>query len=139
MIPEEDTSDYLFKTGSIESVREPTLTYRMDKNRKRIIGKIDGKDALAQAVYKELSTEKYKYAIYDTYGIQREDLYGMPKMYVYILVKERIKEVLKADDRVLDVIDFEIVEEKSKDEDLTISFVVVSIYGDIEVKGVLLY
>lgn len=136
MIPQEGMSDYLFRTGKMKEVQRPSKSYKMHIYDKQVYGNIDGLEALKQAIYKELNTERYDYPIYDQYGIQLKDLFGKPKTFVYPILVERIKECLEHDDRIEQVKDFVYIKEESRYENLSISFVVVSKYGEFGIREV---
>lgn len=103
----------------------------------KIQGYVTDAEALRQAVYKLLNTEKYEYPIYSfNYGIALEDLIGKDPDYVAIEVERRISECLLTDERVSDVTDF--IFEENGDE-LRISFLVKSIYGDMNVTKEVTY
>ena len=59
MIPRVDmeVNELLKERIEIEKVK-PSKTYKMDIERERIWGHCDGVEALKQAIYKELNTEK---------------------------------------------------------------------------------
>jgi len=102
-----------------EDVLQPNLTYRLDLEHGRIIGMTDGIDAIKQAVYKILETERYAHVIYSGYGTERR--LG-PEL------ERCVKEALLEDDRITSVEGFHTV--VSGDE-AVIQFTVVTIYGDI--------
>ena len=117
----------------IEVGREPSKTYRMDLENERIRGYTDGIEAVKQAIYKILSTERYKYLIYDwNYGIELADLFGKPIPFVYSMLKARIGEALLVDDRILEVSDFNFQEIDK--ETVLADYKVKTIYGDIKMS-----
>ena len=128
MLPNQDirtTPDY------DETERTPEImtsrTYRITKD--RIAGYIDGLDAMKQAVWKRLMTEKYVYDIYDdTYGLQTVDLIGKEYGYVISKLQKRIKETLLYDDRISDVNSFEF---KRLKDGAWVGFNVVTIFGEL--------
>lgn len=128
MLPNQDirtTPDY------DETKRTPEImtsrTYRITKD--RIAGYIDGIDAMKQAVWKRLMTEKYVYDIYDdTYGLQTVDLIGKEYSYVISKLQKRIKETLLYDDRITDVNSFEF---KRLKDGAWVGFNVVTIFGEL--------
>lgn len=128
MLPNQDirtTPDY------DETERTPEImtsrTYRITKD--RIAGYIDGIDAMKQAVWKRLMTEKYVYDIYDdTYGLQTVDLIGKEYSYVISKLQKRIKETLLYDDRITDVNSFEF---KRLKDGAWVGFNVVTIFGEL--------
>lgn len=104
---------------------ETTKTYKFTPD--KIQGFIDGFNALQQAIYKVLSTEKYEYPIYSfNYGIELDDLIGKDPVYVQVELKRRIKECLLQDERIISVDNFQFT--RAGDE-LTCTFDVISIYG----------
>lgn len=108
---------------------DTTKTYKFTED--NLSGYIDNLKALEQAIYKVLSTEKYKYPIYSfDYGIELESLLGKDPDYVKIELKRRIEECLLEDERIEGVTDFEFSQEA---DCLYCSFNVVSIYGEIVV------
>ena len=116
--------------GIVSEQEQPSLTYRMDVVNERIVGKVDGIEAVKQAVYKALNTERYNYLIYSwNYGIETKDLYGKDMDYCKSELKRRIGEALAQDDRIDSVSDFEFKVDGNK---LTVSFVVHSNVGSFE-------
>lgn len=116
----------------LEIVGEPSYTYKMvlptrDGEITKFKGKTDDIDAVQQAVYKILNTERYTYPIYSwNYGIELVDLFGQPIPWVYPELERRITEALVWDDRINSVTDFEF---ESVKNDVYASFTVNSIYG----------
>ena len=101
MIPQSNIDVELSLDESIETSR----TYKMVGD--RIQGYTDGLDALKQAIYKVLNTERYEYPIYSfNYGIELESLLGKDPIYVQIELKRRIRECLFRDDRITEVDNF---------------------------------
>ncbi|NLY46760.1 MAG: DUF2634 domain-containing protein [Tissierella sp.] len=115
----------------LEIVEEPSFTYSIDFGNNRIVKNIDGLEAMKQAIYLILNTERYKYLIYDwNYGIELTDLLGKDKAYVYSEFKRRIREALMADERITDVTDF-LFETLNKNT-ILVRFTVHTIFGDVE-------
>lgn len=87
--------------------QQPSLTYGVDFENNRMTGKIDGADAMKQAVFLILSTERFDWKIFSKdYGIELKGLYGMPRSYVEAELPRLIREALRVDDRVFDVTGF---------------------------------
>ncbi len=104
---------------------DTSVTYKLSGN--RFQGLTDGADALQQAIYKVLNTEKYEYPIYSfSYGIELENLIGKEPAYVKAELKRRISECLLQDDRIQSVEDFKF---SLNNDSLICEFNVVSIYG----------
>lgn len=109
--------------------KEKTKTYKITDN--KIQGFTDGINALQQAIYKELNTEKYEYPIYSfNYGIEIESLVGKDPIYVKIDLKRRIQECLLKDDRIISVDNFSY---SISGDSMLCNFDVKSIYGDITI------
>ncbi len=117
-------------TISTSETIAPTKTYKITSN--RIQGYIDDKEALQQAIYKMLNTEKYEYQIYSfSYGIELESLIGKDPMFVQMELARRIKECLLTDERIDKVDNFTF--DTIKDS-IVCSFDVTSIYGQSTYK-----
>ena len=129
MIPDSFISDV-----DLEEEIEPNKTYRMNFKDNIVEGFVDDKDAIRQAIYKALGTERYAYPIYSwDYGIELSDLYGEDTRYVYAELEDRIKEALTQDERITDVIDFTFnTEEKGI---VKVAFTVETTEGDIEIES----
>ncbi len=113
-----------------EVVEQPSKTYRLDTANNKMLGKIDELEAIKQAIYLRLNTERDEHLIYGPdYGIQLEDLYGEPDSYVLPTLQGRIAEALYQDERILGVEDFYFTEEKGN---ITASFTVHTNLGDVE-------
>ena len=96
----------------------------------RIMGFIDGIEALRQTVYFILHAERYAYPIYSwDYGVELAELFGKPMSYVRAELPRRITEALTTDDRIEDVTDF-IFENKGRGV-LQVGFTVISTVGRI--------
>ena len=109
---------------------ETSDTYKMAIEEERIKGRVKKDiEALEQAVYKALNTERYRFAIYSwNYGVELADLFGKPIPYCMAEIPRRITEALLVDDRITAVEDFEL---SHNDGDVLCKFTVASIYGDI--------
>ena len=107
----------------------PTKTYKVAIDKNRINGYTDELDAIAQAIYLILSTERYEYIIYSwDYGIELIDLIGKPMPYVMSEVPRRVTEALTQDNRIENVTNFEF---ETKGKRLYVKFTVVSTIGNI--------
>lgn len=103
MIPQNDND--ILENEVMEN--QPSYTYAMDLENKRIIGNNDKLAAVKQAVYKILNTERYHTLIYSwNYGVELSSLYGKPVSFCVPEIERRIKEALIQDDRISDVHDF---------------------------------
>ncbi|MCI8517159.1 MAG: DUF2634 domain-containing protein [Hungatella sp.] len=112
---------------------QPGLTYRLHTEDQLVRGYTDGLDAVRQAVYKILMTERYEYVMYSwNYGIQLSGLLGKPVTYVCPELKRRISEALLMDDRISSVDQFEFdFPEKGV---VHVMFTVHTIFGDMQAE-----
>ena len=86
---------------NVEVVEQPSLCPRMIVESERIIGQCDDVEAIKQAIYNILNTERYQYIIFSwDYGVELKDLFGKPIDYVMPEVERRITEALVQDDRI---------------------------------------
>ncbi len=114
---------------------QPNKTYKMLIDDEKIIGDTDDLEAIEQACYKILNTERYQYVIYGwNYGIELQALFGKPIPYVFSELPRRIREALIQDDRVSDVTNFDLSNQKGN---VLATFEVVTEKGIIKMeKGV---
>lgn len=112
---------------------QPTYTYRMDPENDAIRGYVDGIDAMEQAIYKILSTQRYQYIIYSwNYGIELKDLFGQPVSYVCPELERRIREALLWDTRIEEVGDFRF--DTSKRGTVHVYFKAYTAFGEIGIE-----
>lgn len=87
--------------------------------------------AIAQDVKFALSTERNMYPIMGSnFGVTLEDLIGRDAAYVRAQVKQRIKDALSIDDRIVSISSFKF--EQPEPETLTVSFIVNTVLGNVE-------
>ena len=123
MIPTIENKDVDFAT-------EPSHTYKMHIDKSNVRGYADEIEAMKQAIYKILLTERYQYVMYSgDYGIETEDLFGEPVEYVCPELERRITEALEQDDRIESVDDFEF--EFPKKGVVSVKFVAKTVFGDV--------
>lgn len=126
MIP--STTALLAQDFKIEP--QPTKTYQMNLEQETVRGYTDGLEAMKQAIYKILLTERYQYIMYSwNYGIELADLFGEPISYVCPELERRIREALLWDDRIEDVTNFEF--SLPKKGVVQVSFTVHTIFGEV--------
>lgn len=129
MIPLSNIND----ENGVEIVTQPSLSYKMKLEKERIQSNIDGIEAVKQAIYKILLTDRYKYEIYNwNYGIDIGELIGKPKDYVKAVLPGKIEDALKPDDRIEAVYDFTFTDiDKTT---LALKFYVTTIYGNTDIE-----
>lgn len=117
----------------IELELDASKTYRVLNG--RVVGWIDNKQALRQAIEKLLHTERYMHEIYtDEYGIELQTLIGENFDLVEAEIGRIIKEALLADDRIVSVENIQAT--KLDSTSLLITFSVESIFGTLAFEEV---
>lgn len=110
---------------------QPSYTFKLNSD-ENIKGFVDDLQAVKQAIYLILNTQRYQYLIYDwDYGVEFDDLIGCEKNYAIVQIQSRITDALLQDDRIEAVVDFEF---ESNKKSITAYFVVKTIFGDIETQ-----
>ncbi|MDU1053365.1 DUF2634 domain-containing protein [Clostridium baratii] len=128
------TPKFNFVVSEIEDTVQSSKTYKIDSFNGRITRKIDELEAIKQAIFKILQTERFENVIYDdSYGVELVGLIGKPKEFVKSDIERIIKEALLVDERILGIENFNIVDEIK--DILKIEFKVNSIFGDIKLES----
>lgn len=126
MIP---TGGMLTNVQNVDIQRQPSRTYKLDMNKQRIVGMIDGMDAVKQAVFKILQTKRFAYLIYSfNYGF--ENVIGTDPIIFQSEQRRKLEEALKQDDRIKSIEDLEITFEGDA---AYLQMTVVSVYGNFKV------
>ena len=126
-----------FDEDDIDESNQVYRTYKMDFERKRIGGMIDGKEAVVQAIWKILSTTRFAHLIYDDQSgcdfFNKINASGLTEVFLESDMPEMMEEALLSDERVTCVsyYSYEIISHDS----VHVSFAASTIYGDIEVEG----
>ena len=125
MLPTEYNDD-LVQDFEIET--QPTRTYALRFDGYPCSGgKLDGLEAMKQAIFLILQTERFQYA---NYGIELNALLGQTMTpYLQAKVAKAIEDALMADDRVLSVEQFSFTKGK---RNLLVKFTVATTEGDVE-------
>lgn len=112
-----------------ETEEQPSQTFKMNFSDEVIRGYSDNLEAMKQAVFKILQTERYQSLIYSgDYGVELADLFGQPLSYVQPELERRISEALLQDNRIISVGDFEF--SSAKKGSLLVTFKVKTVFGD---------
>lgn len=118
-----------------EGEEQPSKTYRLDLDGKRVRGYADGLEAVKQAIDKALRTARYKNIIYDeTYGSELHSVLLDPsttKEFIEVSFPRLIREALSGDTRILGVSGFSF--EYGKDS-VHVKFTAETIFGSTEVE-----
>ncbi|MFD1179199.1 DUF2634 domain-containing protein [Paenibacillus puldeungensis] len=111
-----------------ENEEETSRTYGIDFAGGKATGITDGLEAVRQAVYKILQTDRFAHLIYDAnYGSEITGLQGRSEGYVRSEIDRRIREALLQDDRISSIEDMQIT---INGDEAVATFTVVSDYGD---------
>lgn len=125
MIPNQNTLN-----TAITEVPKMSATYRIKYDEDRVVGTIDNIEAVKQAIYLILNTERYAFPIYSwDYGVEFVDLYGMDKRLAIPEIQRRIREALLQDERILSVDGFDVQSDRRK---IHVTFTVHTVYGNLE-------
>lgn len=128
-----------FPIGEAEQEQEqPSLTYRLDLDRGRIVGMVDGLEAVNQAIRKAIVTPRFRCLIYDNqYGSEIKETViaddATPE-FIEADMPRIIKDALSPDTRILDVYDFEF---SFADERAFIRFKANTIFGETVIEEVI--
>ncbi|WP_245583454.1 DUF2634 domain-containing protein [Paenibacillus assamensis] len=133
LLPEQVETAIPIMDVELELPEEQTSrTYRLDVQKGRITGFVDEIEAVKQAVFKVLQTERFVYLIYSwNYGIELNVVMGENEAVVRSELKRIVTEALLADERITDVTDFSIhmVDRRTA----AVEFTVVSIFGQVRI------
>lgn len=117
---------------SIQEVEYPTRTYKLDITNKRISGYVDELEAMKQAIYKSILTQRYSKIIYDEYGTDIETLIGQDPDFVLNTIEDRIEDSLLSDTRITSIDNF-VGREGDAEDAFTVSFTAQTIYGEVPI------
>lgn len=128
-----------FSISSAEIEKEkPSLTYKLDLDRGRIVGNVDGIEAVEQAIRKALITPRFKCLVYDNqYGseIEQSVIAGnATEEFIKADLPRLISDALSQDTRIREIkeVNFDF-----KDNRLYISFIAETIYGTTAISEVI--
>lgn len=120
-----------FLQRNIEVGGQPSHTFKLNSDSVR--GYVDELEAVKQAVYKLLLTERYEHIIYSgDYGVETLDLFGQPAAYVCAELERRVEEALMSDDRIESVSGFEF--DISKKGEVHAKFNVKTVFGNVDAE-----
>ena len=128
--PFEDDEDELEEDTTIYR------TYGMDTKNKRIVGKVDGMEAVLQSIFKALQTRQFAYLIYDDqYGYNKIGNTALTQGYLESDMPSMIEDAFLNDEAIvsIDDINFQITET----DGVQISLSVSTIFGDADFEGVI--
>lgn len=116
---------------NVEFTTYPIQEWVLDEESGLLGDNVMNINAIAQDVKFALSTERNMYPIMSSsFGVTLQDLIGRDAAYVRAQVKQRIKDALSIDDRIVSISSFKF--EQPEPETLTVSFIVNTVLGNIE-------
>ncbi len=122
--------------SDFDIAEQPSLTYRMAYEPERVRGTTDGIEAVRQAIFKILNTERYKSPIYSfNYGVELVDLIGKDKHLATVEAESHIAAALLQDDRINAVDSWEV--SYPAKGDIALKFVVHSVFGDVNAERII--
>lgn len=121
-----------------EAEEQPSLTYRLDLDNGRIVGRVDKLEAVNQAIRKAIITPRFKCLIYDNqYGSEIEEAIiskDATTDYIEAVTEGFVKDALYPDTRILSVYDFRF---EFKEDKAYIFFRADTIFGETEIEEVI--
>ncbi len=117
---------------SLENTEMSSLTYRMDWDKKRITGRLDGLEAVQQAVAKILRTDRYEHLIYSSdYGTEWGLVLGKDRLLARAEIRRIVSEALLQDERIIRLEDTTV---SFNGDNLSFSCKVITQYGNFELR-----
>lgn len=125
-------------TTVTEAEELPSKTYRLDLDKGRIVGYVDGQEAIRQAIRKAIITPRFKCLIYSNqYGSEIEEAVvtedATPE-YTQAIVPGFVRDCLRPDTRITGVSNFEF---RFEDDECYISFDADTIHGTVRIEEVI--
>lgn len=119
-------------TADFTVKERPSGTFWLNREADTLAGRVDGREAVEQAIYIMLNVERYKHLIHSwSFGVELADLYGRPMGYVQSEIKRRVKEALIQDSRITGVEGFQFEPSGKK---LRVTFTVETIFGPVKAE-----
>ncbi|MEG1894649.1 MAG: DUF2634 domain-containing protein [Oscillospiraceae bacterium] len=121
-----------------EAVEKPSLTYCLDIEKGRIVGKVDALEAVDQAIKKAILTARFHCFIYDNqYGSEIKDVIidgNSTQELIEAMIPRLVEDALKPDTRILKVYDFAF---EFKEDKALIFFKADTIFGSTTFEEVI--
>lgn len=117
---------------------QPSLTYRLDLERGHIIGRVDGLEAINQAIKKALITPRFRCSIYDNqYGSELKQTViaeDATREYIDADMSRLVRDALLPDSRILDAYDVSL---SFDGEEARIHLTAKTIFGSTTIEEVI--
>jgi hypothetical protein len=121
-----------FLNENFEVEEQTSHTFYLDIDNNIVLGYTDNQEAVKQAIYLILSTERYKHVIFThNYGVEFLDLFGKQLTFVLPELRRRITEALIQDTRITSVESFNFKVNKGV---VLCTFTAVTIYGNTAIE-----
>lgn len=121
-----------------EAAEQPSKTYKLDLDKGRIIGMVDGQEAVRQAIRKAIITPRFKCLIYDNqYGSEIEEAVTQKDAtpeYTEAIVPGFVRDALRPDTRITGVSNFKF---HFENDEAYISFDADTIFGTVRIEEVI--
>ena len=115
-------------SNEITTIEMTNKTYKIDFDRNRITEKIDGIEALKQAIFCILNTIRYENIIYShNYGSEVNSAIGLDYDLAKSEIERYVSEAILADDRFLEIQNY--TTKKLTSDSMLITFDVLTNYG----------
>lgn len=108
---------------------QPSKTWIIDKQQNHVSGMDSGLESVRQAVEIALNVERFRWQIYNTdFGCEVNELIGEDEPYIVSELPRMVEEALSVDNRVVSIDNWVFTR---KDDSMTVSFAVHTVYGDL--------
>lgn len=108
---------------------QPSKTWRINQDSRRIEGEADGYEAVRQAVEIILNIERFRWQIFSPYsGMQWRGLIGQDVGYVAVELKRRMSDAFSVDRRIIGIGAFDY---SANGDSLRVDVTVSTVYGDV--------
>jgi len=123
---------YRSELGAVVRERLAENTFYLDESSGVVRGMVDGHEAVRQAAWLILHTERYLHLIYSfDYGTELAGLGGSRDNFLFPEIKRRVTEALLVDDRIRGTSEFTFSRVRTRVE---VGFVVHTVYGEMEME-----
>ena len=110
----------------------PSFTYKIDFQTGRVVGFVDGREAMKQAILKIVFTERFNYLIYSwNYGTELNAVFGRSFPVFASEIKRVLTEALLTDRRITEIRDFTVTQTGKRTAEVT--FTAVTVFGEVEI------
>lgn len=126
MIPQGGT----IRNEPVIEQQQPSYTWKIDWEKKRIVSNTDDVDAIKQTIYCILKIDRFKHLIYSfDYGQEIKKLIGKNQPYVESEIRRMIRDALIQDDRITDIQNIQIT---FKGDRVFVTFRVITNIGSFD-------